>query len=170
MRINSAGGNPGNEMVSALKSVKAEAKKEKKDEKGIGVPAGVTLSVKELGAKVKKLQQEIKRIEQGNLPDFEKERLLKTKRGELGRLNRQLKGKGKSMVGNPLLPKRSNLKKKEINLPGDASSEKMKRELVQLKEKLKKTEADSSNSIESIAKTKRRIRILETRLGKQKKV
>lgn len=123
--------------------------------------------LKTLASKIKNLRQEIDRIEKGNLPQAEKDRLIKLKKTELAGLNRQLTAKGgkKEAV---VTPNRNKAKKKDTPNPEDAPV-KVEKKLKSLKAELAKAEKDKDSAANEVSDLKIKIHQLEARLRRSNK-
>jgi len=167
IRINVGGEAVANAVKVAKETKGNKIKEAGKAKKGVVAPNVPQPQIKELGAKIKKLQQEIKRIEKSSLPTAEKERLLKAKKSELGKLTREMAQKHKKGAA-VLLPNNSRASKKKTAMTALDTPEKVKKKLTELKDKLKKANKDLPGAMESIRDLKSKIKQLEAKLGPTK--
>ncbi len=135
--------------------------KDKKD--GLPVGAPDSKGIQGLETKIKSVQQEIRRIGKGNMPEAEKERLIRSKKAQLDRLTQQKKKiKAKVVLADSTTAKKKTSKK---NPPAEiAQLNEGEKKLKALKDDLKKAEKEGAGSADKIAALKGEVRTLEVKL------
>lgn len=145
----------------AVNEVVKTAKDDGKKGKDVGVAAGPQKGLRGVETSIKNVQQEMKRIERSSMPPDEKERLLRSKKLQLDRLNQQKNKLAKEkkdavvQVADKMKPK-----KKSASAPV-AEKGKNNRKLQQLKSELRQELRDEQANAESVRKLKNKVRQLE---------